>query len=203
MNLTPESRRKLERLEEGLHGAIMQAAGKALEQVAREYVVPGARTNLSPFRFEGDLERDMKAYPLHLEGSTATLLVGESGALLEFTRGDSVTAPDPWSYAWGKHDGIEPHRVYLYARDGGSGSVARQKLRRYAALARNEVIPDTKSELDALNVGRTDNERIPPFINVAPGSTPYLLDAARESMDTHFEAMFALQLRRRLDSSLR
>ena len=116
--------------------------------------------------FSGDLKDDFQVKFLRSGNDVLRLWVGERG----YNRVRENSAQyNPFSYAWAKHDGAEPHRVWLYA----SNTKARRRLRRYV---RQFVpnLPETEKAYEKLsNRGDLD---FPPFIDVDPraSATPYI-----------------------------
>ena len=168
---------KLDHLADQFCDQLLGLLAEGLVDVAESYVVPRAKHD-APF-FEGTLARDVGVWESpHIRGDWATLLIGESGRLFTYTEGDpSPDGPDPFSYPLAKHDGARAHRVWIYAPDGGAGSLARAKLRRYYSQIAGDV-PETRDELREQNRQAAPQDRIRPFLDVDPALTarPFLAE---------------------------
>lgn len=166
----------LHRLAERFPDELVAQVAEGLLEVARSHLVPEARARAP--RFEGTLAQDIGVHegPL-VRGGLVALHVGESGRLFTFTEGDPVYGPDPFSYPLAKHEGADAHVVSIYARDGGPGSMARAKLRRYYRRIVGGL-PETQEELEERNRAGDPRDRISPFLTVRPSRSarPFLAD---------------------------
>lgn len=124
--------------------------------------------------FQGDMLSDIHAGPVREIGALKLrVVVGEGGKLhLGTSHGDDASSwkYDPFSYTWGKHSGIEKHKVYLYT--SSPNSRGRKKLRGWVRQNMGVQLPETEEEFDQMKGDGTIN--MPPWIEVAPKSTDFL-----------------------------
>ena len=186
---------KLDYLADVFPEVLVPMLAEGLDEIAKEVVVPRARAQAA--RFEGDLSKDIGVWESpHVGGGLAAVRIGESGRLPPLSAGDSLKDQEPFSYALAKHDGAEGHKVYIYAKDGSSGSPARAKLRRYYSQFVGPL-PDTQEGLNEQNRGKDRGERISPFMTVHPGNT------ARRFLADQVTGAGAIEIRRLLTIYLR
>lgn len=128
--------------------------------------------------FEGLMADDLHLLGVEVGDTHARGVVSWSEATVqpEYESQDPGTAP--FHYPWGKHDGIEPHKVYLFSAHTGTG---RAKLIRWAKA--HGVVPGDVPEDGSAEDIRDALGDQPPWLNVAPQSTPFLLDALESVSD--------------------
>jgi len=123
--------------------------------------------------FQGDMLGDIQSSSVREVGDLKLrVVVGESGQLQLGTAYGDVGGweHDPFSYIWGKHSGIEKHKVWLYT--SRPNSRGRKKLREWLRTHGVPQLPESEEEFDRMKNEGTIN--MPPWIEVAPESRDFL-----------------------------
>lgn len=123
--------------------------------------------------FEMDMWRDLRVLGIDVGNDHITGHVGFSDTTVmpEEESVDKSTAP--FHYPWGKHDGIEPHKVWLWSRARDRG---RAKLIRWGQ-AHGVISTAVPEDGSAEEIRAALPEGQPPWLWVAPASNPFLYDA--------------------------